>query len=143
MTAPVLLRVVFYLLLFGGVTVVLAPRFAWVAAVPIAEPVAFAVIRCSFARQRRRLLREAMRDGRGLVALGRTIGELREERGLSVEALATAAGIDPADLAALEAGRLDPGYHRLRHLATALGITSTALLRRVEEHDATPDGGDA
>jgi membrane protein implicated in regulation of membrane protease activity len=73
MMSPVLLRVVVYLLIFGGVAVALAPRFGWVAAVLLAETVAFAVIRYWGAWQRRRLVRElreaiareeALRDGR-------------------------------------------------------------------------------
>ncbi len=77
---------------------------------------------------------------RELVALGRAISQVREERGVSVEAGAAAAGIADAELEAIEAGRLDPGYHGLRHLAAALGITSTALLLHVErdENDLDP-----
>jgi XRE family transcriptional regulator, regulator of sulfur utilization len=75
-----------------------------------------------------------------LIAFGRAVRQVREERGVSVDALATAAGIPSIDVEAIEAGRLDPGYHGLLGLPAALGITATALLRRVEEHDATPGG---
>ncbi len=76
-------------------------------------------------------------DEHDLRVLGRAIRELREQRRLGLAALgALAGGIPEADLAAIEAGRLDPGYRRLRRLATALGVTSTALLLRVEELDA-------
>jgi XRE family transcriptional regulator, regulator of sulfur utilization len=74
-----------------------------------------------------------MVEERELIAFGRAVRQVREERGVSVDALATAAGIASADLAAIEAGRLDPGYRWLRRLAAALGVTSTALLLRVEE----------
>ena len=80
--------------------------------------------------------------GRELVAFGRAVRQVREERGVSVDALATAAGIPGTDIEAIEDGRLDPGYHGLLHLPAGLGITSTALLRRVEEHDAAPAGGE-
>jgi transcriptional regulator with XRE-family HTH domain len=76
-----------------------------------------------------------------LTALGRAVHQIREERGMTAADLA-AAGIDGDRLDAIEAGCLDPGYRRLRRLAVALGITSTALLRRVEEHDAAPAGGE-
>jgi transcriptional regulator with XRE-family HTH domain len=76
-----------------------------------------------------------------LAALGRAIRQVHEQRGVSVDALATAAGIDRERLEAIEAGRLDPGYRRLRRLTAALGVTSTALLLPVEEHDAAPAGG--
>ncbi len=76
-------------------------------------------------------------DEHDLRVLGRAIRELREQRRLGLAALgALAGGIPEADLAAIEAGRLDPGYRRLRRLAAALGVTSTALLLRVEELDA-------
>lgn len=68
-----------------------------------------------------------------LRTLGRALRELRERRGLSVAALAAATGIAGAELAAIEAGCLDPGYRRLRHLAAGLGVEAAALLRRVEE----------
>ncbi len=86
-----------------------------------------------------------MADGRHdpeLVALGRTIRQVREQRGQSVGALAAAVGSTSTDVEAFEAGRLDPGYHCLRRLAAALGITSTALLVRVEEHDTAPPSGE-
>jgi transcriptional regulator with XRE-family HTH domain len=75
-------------------------------------------------------------DEHDLRVLGRAVRGLREQRRLGRAALAAAAGIPEADLAAIEAGRLDPGYRRLRRLAAALGLTSTALLLRVEELDA-------
>jgi transcriptional regulator with XRE-family HTH domain len=75
-------------------------------------------------------------DEHDLRILGRAVRELREQRRLGLAALAAAAAIPEADLAAIEAGRLDPGYRRLRRLAATLGVTSTALLLRVEELDA-------
>jgi transcriptional regulator with XRE-family HTH domain len=76
----------------------------------------------------------AMTEERELIAFGRAVRQAREERGASVDALATAAGIPSPDIEAIEAGRVDPGYRRLRRLAAALGVTYTALLLRVEEH---------
>jgi transcriptional regulator with XRE-family HTH domain len=75
-------------------------------------------------------------DEHDLRVLGLAVRGLREQRRLDRAALAAAVGISEADLAAIEAGRLDPGYRRLRRLAAALGLTSTALLLRVEELDA-------
>jgi transcriptional regulator with XRE-family HTH domain len=74
-------------------------------------------------------------DEHDLRVLGRAIRELREERRLGLAALAAAADIPEPALAAIEAGRRDPGYRRLRRLAAALDLTSTALLLRVEELD--------
>ena len=73
-----------------------------------------------------------------LVAFGRAVREVREEQGLSVEAVAAAVGIAYGELDAIEAGCLDPGYHGLLHIPEALGITSTELLLRFEELDAAP-----
>ncbi len=78
-----------------------------------------------------------------LVAFGRAVRQVRKERGVSVDVLADAAGIPSTDVEAIEAGRLDPGYHGLRRLPAALAISSTALLLRVEEYDAASAGGDA
>ncbi len=75
-------------------------------------------------------------DEHDLRVLGRAVRELREQQRTDLAALAIAAGIPESELAAIEAGRLDPGYRRLRRLAAALGLTSTALLLRVEELDA-------
>ncbi|HUN77551.1 MAG TPA: helix-turn-helix domain-containing protein [Solirubrobacteraceae bacterium] len=71
-----------------------------------------------------------------LSVLGRAIRELRERAGLGVGELATAADIPEVELASIEAGRLDPGYLRLRRLAAALGVEETTLLLRVGELEA-------
>jgi transcriptional regulator with XRE-family HTH domain len=75
-------------------------------------------------------------DEHDLRVLGRAVRELREQQHVGLAALALAAGIPESELAAIEAGRRDPGYRRLRRLAAALGLTSTALLLRVEQLDA-------
>jgi transcriptional regulator with XRE-family HTH domain len=74
-------------------------------------------------------------DEHDLRALGRAVRDLREQRHLTLATLATAADIPEAALAAIEAGRLDPGYRLVRRLAAALGLTSTALLLHIEELD--------
>jgi XRE family transcriptional regulator, fatty acid utilization regulator len=75
-----------------------------------------------------------------LIAFGRTVRQLRQERGLSVEAVAAGAGIAYGELDAIETGRLDPGSLGVLHLATALSVTGTALLLRIEEIER---GGEA
>jgi transcriptional regulator with XRE-family HTH domain len=74
-----------------------------------------------------------------LRVLGRAIRELREQRGLSVAAVAAAAGVSAAELTAIEAGRQDPGYRRMRRLAAALGVRARTLMLRVEQIDADGD----
>ncbi|HEV3321845.1 MAG TPA: helix-turn-helix domain-containing protein [Solirubrobacteraceae bacterium] len=68
-----------------------------------------------------------------LVAFGRAVRQVREEQGLSVEAVAAAAGIAYGELDAIEAGHLDPGSLGVLHLATALGVSGTTLLLSMEE----------
>ena len=53
---------------------------------------------------------------------------LREQRGLTQEALAKKAKISRAYLARLEMGRHDPHLSRLRKLAKALGVKVGRLL---------------
>lgn len=54
----------------------------------------------------------AMTEERELIAFGRAVRQVREERGVSVDALATAADIASTDVKAIEAGRLDPRLPR-------------------------------
>jgi transcriptional regulator with XRE-family HTH domain len=72
--------------------------------------------------------------------LGRALRELREQRGLSVEALAAAAGLHVTYVAALERGRKNPSYRQLLRLADGLGVQPIALLLRIEELDTHEPG---
>jgi transcriptional regulator with XRE-family HTH domain len=67
-----------------------------------------------------------------LVALGNAVRALREERELTADALATAAGIDPVRLASLEAGRFDPDFDLLLRVAHALGTGVATIVIRAE-----------
>ncbi len=53
-------------------------------------------------------------DRKLLLALGRAIRQLREERGMTSAELACAAGIRRGELEAIEAGRRYPGRRRAR-----------------------------
>ncbi len=68
-----------------------------------------------------------------LVALGRAILRLREQRAMSAGELAVATGIAPARLSALEAGEIDPTYDVLLTLADGLGVPLEQLVRLVRE----------
>jgi transcriptional regulator with XRE-family HTH domain len=68
--------------------------------------------------------------------LGRAVRDLRKQQALTVDALAAASGLHRTQIAAIEAGRLDPGYRRLLHLAAGLGVRPIALMLRIEELDA-------
>ncbi|HWB90655.1 MAG TPA: helix-turn-helix transcriptional regulator [Puia sp.] len=68
------------------------------------------------------------RQGDFLRLLGRRINELREERRLTIEALAMLTGLDPGDLAAMEAGKIDIQLTTIYRLARGLGITAGEFL---------------
>jgi transcriptional regulator with XRE-family HTH domain len=65
--------------------------------------------------------------------LGKVVREIRERRGLSAGELASAVGVSRARLAALEEGRLDPGYDLLIMLAEGLGGRPSMFFLRAEE----------
>jgi transcriptional regulator with XRE-family HTH domain len=86
------------------------------------------------------------REQQQLLALGRAVREIRGERGMGVAQLASAAGVDLRQIAALEAGRLNPAYELLLALAEALGVPASelvvraeALLAELEDSDGTAD----
>jgi transcriptional regulator with XRE-family HTH domain len=60
---------------------------------------------------------------------------LREERGLSLDAVAQAAGMDPSTLSRLETGKRRLAVDHLAPLARALGTTVDALLAPAPESD--------
>ena len=54
--------------------------------------------------------------------------QIREQKGITQEALAKAAGVSRAYLSRLEMGRHDPPLSRLRKLAKALRVKVSALV---------------
>jgi transcriptional regulator with XRE-family HTH domain len=58
------------------------------------------------------------------------IAQLRDENGLSQEALATKAGINRVTLARLERGLHEPSLQTLERLARALNVTLEVTLKR-------------
>jgi XRE family transcriptional regulator, regulator of sulfur utilization len=75
-----------------------------------------------------------------LIALGRAIRRLRQDRHLSIEALARKAGMSAGHLGVIERGRGNPRLETLFALAGALGVTFEALVSGPE--DEAPDGGE-
>jgi transcriptional regulator with XRE-family HTH domain len=71
-------------------------------------------------------------DQQDLIALGRAIREIRQERGVRAEDLAAATGIDGSRLHGLESGRLNPRYELLLALAAGLGVPASAFMLRAE-----------
>lgn len=63
-----------------------------------------------------------------LIALGRMLRAVREQKGMSVTELAQAAGFKRRRLLRIEAGELDPHYDGLIALADGLGVPLANLL---------------
>jgi len=75
-----------------------------------------------------------MSSGRDLnSAFADVLRQLREQAGLSQEALATKSGLDRTYISLLERGLRQPTLKTLDRLADALNIRLTALFRRLED----------
>ncbi|SEN75549.1 helix-turn-helix domain-containing protein [Actinacidiphila rubida] len=72
--------------------------------------------------------------------VGLRLRHLREDRGLSLSALARQSGAGKATLSELEAGRRNPTLETLYALTTALGVPLSAVLT---DEDGTPHGSAA
>ncbi|HXN38212.1 MAG TPA: helix-turn-helix transcriptional regulator [Solirubrobacteraceae bacterium] len=70
-------------------------------------------------------------------ALAATLRRMREERGITREALAFKTGITTGSLARIELGQSVPGWGTVRLLVKALDITLAELGEAVE---GTPEG---
>lgn len=64
--------------------------------------------------------------------LAAVLRRLREERGLSQEALAYRAGITAGSLGRIELAQSSPSWATVRQIAKALGVTMTELAATVE-----------
>ena len=65
-------------------------------------------------------------------ALGRAVRQLRQDRGLSIEALAGSADMHPTYLSGIERGHYNPSWDKLGALAQALGVKVSDLAKRAE-----------
>jgi transcriptional regulator with XRE-family HTH domain len=73
------------------------------------------------------------RQDPALRRLGRRITHLREQHQLTISALATLTGLDPRDIAAIEAGDIDIHLTTIFAVARALGVTPQQLLNFSED----------
>jgi len=69
-------------------------------------------------------------------ALAATVRRLREERGITQEALASRSGITASALARIELARTAPGWDTVRLLAAGLGVSLVELGAAVEDRSA-------
>jgi transcriptional regulator with XRE-family HTH domain len=65
-------------------------------------------------------------------ALAATLRKIREQRGLTREALAFRCGVTTSALARIELGRVSPGWDTVRLLARGLDLTMVELGAAVE-----------
>lgn len=65
-------------------------------------------------------------------ALGKAIRQLREERGMTQEALAHAAGVTVGHLSTIERGHSNPTWATVKALANGLGTTMARLTHLAE-----------
>jgi transcriptional regulator with XRE-family HTH domain len=65
-------------------------------------------------------------------ALGAAVKRLREERGLTQEAVAHAAGVHPTWVSRLESGTLNPSWGMISRIADTLGIEVSDLAKAAE-----------
>jgi transcriptional regulator with XRE-family HTH domain len=78
-------------------------------------------------------LRESGHGDADLLILGRAVRRMREQQGMSVDALAGAIDVRRQRIDALEAGRLDPTYELLLAIAEGLGVQPSALVTLAEQ----------
>jgi transcriptional regulator with XRE-family HTH domain len=64
--------------------------------------------------------------------LGEAIKQLREDRGLSQEALALAAGVHQTWMSRLESGTLNPSWGMVSRVAVALGVEVSDVAQAAE-----------
>jgi transcriptional regulator with XRE-family HTH domain len=72
-----------------------------------------------------------------LLALGRAVKLMREQRGMSADELAEASGVSRECLDALETGQLDPTYELLVEIAEGLGVQPSELVIFAEQLDVS------
>lgn len=64
--------------------------------------------------------------------LGEVVKQLREERRLTQEAVAYAAGVHPTWVSRLEGGKLNPSWGMVARVADALGVEVSDLAKAAE-----------
>lgn len=65
-------------------------------------------------------------------ALGAAVRRLREEHGLTMETLATRAGVTISTISQLERAKSEPGWMTVRRVAEALGVSLAEFGQAVE-----------
>jgi transcriptional regulator with XRE-family HTH domain len=71
-------------------------------------------------------------DAQLVKGFGAVVRQLRKERGVSQEGLATKAGIDRAYMGSLERGRRNPSLTTIARVARGLDLPISELIREME-----------
>ena len=71
-----------------------------------------------------------MKKNSVLVALGKNVRELREQKKLTQEALAERSGLDPSYISGIERGVRNPSILSLVRLANGLGCAVSEICRK-------------
>lgn len=66
-----------------------------------------------------------------LIALGKNVRELREQKKLTQEALAERSGLDPSYISGIERAVRNPSVVSLARLANGLGFTVSEICRSI------------
>lgn len=66
-------------------------------------------------------------------ALGQAIRELREQRGITQEAVAHEAGVTASTFGLIERGQSNPTWATVEDIASALGVSVVELARRADK----------
>jgi transcriptional regulator with XRE-family HTH domain len=65
--------------------------------------------------------------------LGKAVRQLREERGMTQEAVALIAGVHPTWVSRIESGSLNPSWGMISRVAEALEVKVSDLAEKAEE----------
>jgi transcriptional regulator with XRE-family HTH domain len=79
-----------------------------------------------------------MKDAR-IVAFGRTVRELRTEKGITQEAFAYLSGVDRSYFGHIERGRKNVTLRMIYQIADGLGMTVVELLQAVQDNQEKHD----
>ena len=66
--------------------------------------------------------------------LGLNVRKRREEKELTQEALAELANLDPTYISGIERGMRNPSVLSVLRIAKALGVTTSKLMEKVDDH---------
>jgi transcriptional regulator with XRE-family HTH domain len=73
--------------------------------------------------------------------LGTVLREVREQAGVTQQALAAKAGMDRAYISEIERGKASPSVDRLFRICQALGVRASTVVARVERRQKRPAPG--